>query len=824
MKEKGEETRRLSQQDEEALRESEERYRRLVELSPETIAIHCEGKIVYINAAGASLLGAQSPEELLGRRVLDFVHPEDRERVQARIRQVLEEGREAELTEERFVRPDGQVLYVEVSGTPITYRGKPAAQVVVRDITRRRQAEEALRASEEQYRELVENINDVIFAVDAEGRFTYISPVIQKVGGLSPAEVLGRSFTEFIHPEDLPQLLESFGRTLSGTLEPAEFRIRTPSGQIRWVRTSSQPIVRGEVVVGVRGVMTDITERKLVEEALRASEERYRDLVENSEDLICMHDLDGVILSVNRALVRRLGYERPEEILGRKISDFLVPEMRPLFAAYLERIAREGQAHGLMRVLTRQGEERVLEYHNSLRTEGVQRPLVRGLAHDVTERKRAQDKLKEEAQVSGALAHVGQEIMAALDAPNLPERLCRLAAEVLQAHWSYILLFQAEEKAYTAVAGWGLGPEQEEVVKILKIPSHTLAPLATRLEEEGVVEVEEGKPPFFPKIIPRHPDTQSILGFALWRGKELLGIQLCGYRKSQDLPPSAFRIARGISQVASLALAHARLLEELFQANRLKEEFVSTMSHELRTPLNIILGYTQLLLEGVFGPLVPAQRDTLERLEKNATELLDLINAILDLSRLQSKRAPLNLSSVAPAELFSELQAETLPLNRNPAVRLEFRTAADLPPLRTDVVKLKMVLKNLISNALKFTPAGQVLVEAQRQGEGIAFGVRDTGVGIAPEDLPLIFEPFRQAGNPTVHPPAGVGLGLYIVRQLLEVLGGKISAESTPGQGSTFWVWVPLNATKADILPGREQKPRLLGLGNPKGWNHGKET
>ncbi len=163
------------QQTEQALRENKKRYRRLVELSPETIAVHSEGKFVFINNTGAKLLGAAHPEEIIGKPILNFVHPNYQEIVQTRIRQVQEEGTRAEIIEQKLVRLDGEVIDVEVTGIPVTYEGKPATQSVIIDISDRKQAEVALRDSENKYQDLFENASDLIQSVTTEGNFIYIN-------------------------------------------------------------------------------------------------------------------------------------------------------------------------------------------------------------------------------------------------------------------------------------------------------------------------------------------------------------------------------------------------------------------------------------------------------------------------------------------------------------------------------------------------------------------------------------------------------------------------------------------------------------------------
>jgi signal transduction histidine kinase len=249
------------------------------------------------------------------------------------------------------------------------------------------------------------------------------------------------------------------------------------------------------------------------------------------------------------------------------------------------------------------------------------------------------------------------------------------------------------------------------------------------------------------------------------------------------------RILHGVGRMASLALENARLADELARANRLKSEFVATMSHELRTPLNVIIGFTDLLLEDEFGRLSEEQTDVLRRVDRSAHELLDLINATLDLSRLEAGQLPLDVGDVSFPALLEDLRRETTPLRAGkPDLRLDWLVAPDLPIIRSDALKVRVVLKNLLVNALKFTERGRVFVRADACQGGVEVSITDTGIGIPSEALQLIFEPFR-SGAPTTN--TGIGLGLYIVRRLLAELGGTIEVQSEPGTGSTFRVYFP---------------------------------
>jgi two-component system, NarL family, sensor histidine kinase FusK len=243
------------------------------------------------------------------------------------------------------------------------------------------------------------------------------------------------------------------------------------------------------------------------------------------------------------------------------------------------------------------------------------------------------------------------------------------------------------------------------------------------------------------------------------------------------------------SQQAEAALIRAKEVAEA--ADRTKSEFLATMSHELRTPLYVILGYTEVFLDGGVGSLSAEQVEILQRIDRNARVLFELISMLLDLNRLEAGRLPVETTEVRVPELLAEVRAETQGLCEQSGLACVWRVEEPLPALYTDPGKLKVVIKNLITNAVKFTKKGGIRVGAQAQGEGVAISVSDTGIGIPAEAHAFIFESFRQVDSSTTRPYSGSGLGLYIVKRLLELLGGTIVVESEVGRGSTFRVWVP---------------------------------
>ena len=252
---------------------------------------------------------------------------------------------------------------------------------------------------------------------------------------------------------------------------------------------------------------------------------------------------------------------------------------------------------------------------------------------------------------------------------------------------------------------------------------------------------------------------------------------------------------------ADLAEQNARLQwqsQELERANRLKSEFLASMSHELRTPINALIGYAALLLDGVLGEITPTQRDALTRARAAAEHLLALINDILDLAKIEAGKMPLHVQEVSLGAVTREVAQQMEPLVHKKSLRFNTVVTADCPVIMSDRTKVKQILLNLVSNAVKFTNEGSVTVTVECAPEGgVMIKVADTGIGIRREDLNEIWEDFRQVDQSRTREHGGTGLGLSITRKLLDRLGGRVTVDSEYGKGTTFTVWLPDRVTAA---------------------------
>ncbi len=280
-------------------------------------------------------------------------------------------------------------------------------------------------------------------------------------------------------------------------------------------------------------------------------------------------------------------------------------------------------------------------------------------------------------------------------------------------------------------------------------------------------------------------------------------------------------LAIAITQQLALALQDVRsyqltqqALEEMQEADRLKTQFLANVSHELRTPLNSIIGFSRVILKGIDGPVTDTQRQDLSAIYNAGQHLLGLINNILDFSKIESGRMELSFSEIDLFDMIRSVVATANGLIKDKPVELALQLPEKLPAVRADSIRLRQVLLNLVSNAVKFTDQGQIGISAQMKQDGsrreVLISVSDTGPGISLEDQKKLFEPFSQLDSSQTRKTGGSGLGLSICRHLVELHGGKIWVESTLGQGSTFHFTLPLQLKEAAQIT--EEKPRVLGF------------
>ena len=299
----------------------------------------------------------------------------------------------------------------------------------------------------------------------------------------------------------------------------------------------------------------------------------------------------------------------------------------------------------------------------------------------------------------------------------------------------------------------------------------------------------------------------STAGFPIKAKDKVIGVLHLASKAKHHFALDELQLIESITQEIGVAADNARLFEqvhskteelsktnkELDQANQAKSEFISAMSHELRTPLNVIMGNAELTGDGFWGPINDEQKNSMEKIRHHARFLLKLVNDVLALSRLDAKKMSLELSTVDIDDVVAHVQGHVEQLNRSKRLEVNWDVDPDLPTITSDETKLEEILQNLIGNAFKFTPRGQINLRVKNLPEKrcIEFCVADSGIGIEPQDMERIFTAFEQIREAHTGEFNGVGLGLSIVKNYLNLMNGDILVESRPGEGTTFTFTVP---------------------------------
>jgi signal transduction histidine kinase len=398
-----------------------------------------------------------------------------------------------------------------------------------------------------------------------------------------------------------------------------------------------------------------------------------------------------------------------------------------------------------------------------------------------------------------ALGEVGQAVSSSLDIESVLTSIVTHAVELSRTDAGTIYEFDEATQVFVPRANYGM---TEELIETLRqshigIGASGIGQAAATRAAVQIPDLESQ--PNYPLPFMLEAGYRALLAVPLLREGRVIGGLSVRRKAAGAFPQPIVDLLQNFATQSVIAIQNARLFREIDEksrqlevASKHKSQFLANMSHELRTPMNAVLGYTDLILDNIFGDVPEAIRDTLERVKANGHHLLGLINDVLDLSKIEAGQLVLSLSDYSMGEVVHAAVSALESLAAEKKLALKATVPADLPPARGDERRITQVLLNLAGNAIKFTDEGEVSIRARISDGAFVVSVSDTGPGISEADQQKIFEEFQQADSSSTRTKGGTGLGLSISRRIVELHGGRVWVESTPGHGSTFSFTLPI--------------------------------
>ncbi|HEY5760523.1 MAG TPA: PAS domain S-box protein [Steroidobacter sp.] len=611
---------------------------------------------------------------------------------------------------------------------------------------------------------MVESMPGILYFYDAGGRFLRWNRNFEVVSGYGHDEIAGMHPLDFFAAEDRAQVEARIQQVFDGGESSIEVPFLSKDGaRTPYFFTGRRIVFEGRPCLV--GVGMDISDRVRAEQRLADSERRYRELVEHANSIILRWDSQGRIAFLNEFGQRFFGYTA-QEIVGRHVIGTIVPSTDAVgydLRQLMERIcaAPEAFEQNTNENMRRNGERVWISWTNRIeRDANGDVSAILSVGTDITDRRRAEEKLREsEAHLVEAqrIAKLGSWEL------DLRSRCLKWSEQV-----SAIFGIRAAnpESTFEDFLPFVHAQDRERLQRAL----YEVSSGAARFDIQHRVQLRDGTEKVVHGLAQVHRDEHGV------------PVLLAG--TVHDITDRV----RGETE------REQRLRAE--EADRVKSAFLATMSHELRTPLNSIIGFTGVMLQGLAGPLNDEQRKQLGMVRSSARHLLALVNDVLDISKIEAGQLGVDHVPFDVRRSIDKVLVLVSPQATAKQLALRLRASEGLGQFVGDERRFEQILLNLLSNAIKFTDHGEVTLVAERRADDtLQLQVCDTGIGIGPDDLQSLFQPFKQLESGLARRHEGTGLGLAISRRLTELMGGEIAAASEWGKGSTFTVTLPVQTT-----------------------------
>ncbi|MBD2201514.1 PAS domain S-box protein [Calothrix sp. FACHB-168] len=818
-----------------ALRESEAKFRNIVENANEIICLVNSDHIISYASPNVLNITGYTPAEIEGKSYAAFIHPEDLPKCVAAMQQVMATGEKFSDLEHRSLYKDGSWQW-QTANLALMQDAQGNLQIIstVHDINEQKLAQAALQASEARLNTILNStfasIERYRIFTDSEWLIEYCSPGCEKIRGFTIEEMMANQYLAVsrIFSEDWEKSKEEcFGTIFAGRPNQGEYRYNHPDGTVHWIY-SSHTSVRDEATNSwiVTIISTDITSRKQAEEALRRSEQKYRNIFENSLVGIGRSRLeDGLFLEINQPCAEIIGYSNIADLIGKRYApEFQVnPNAR---AALFAEIQQHGEVRNYEIQLRRQDGE--LRWGLMSARPNLEESCLEFMIVDISDRKQAEVALKRRAQAQSLLSSISRQFLDR-DLHTAINFTLQAIAQFIGSERCCIYAYAENQAQCYLLYEWhqpGIEPmaNQASHLSISEFPEYHQQLLQGKVIQSTFTP-ENLNP--IERAIVTATSVKSAVAVPMIHSEKVMGILLANVvHSSKTWSQEDVNLLKLVGEIIAMGRARQQAEQALLcakeaaeAANRAKSTFLANMSHELRTPLNSILGFAQLMERDT--SLNDKQRQSLATINRSGEHLLNLINDVLDMSKIEAGRIVLHCEPFDMHQLLQTIQDMFQIRARAKQLSLRFEIADNIPRyIKADEGKLRQVLINLLSNAVKFTQKGTVYLRAtaemrrldnqQQQSCILYFEIEDTGRGIAPEDIDKLFQPFVQSSsNQAIE---GTGLGLAISRQFIRLMGGDINCSSNLGEGSTFRFHLLVTLAEACQQPPQYTTGKVIGL------------